>query len=80
MSSLRNSTTNNSCAHCTHFRNQPEYLERAIPGLSSMSSAYASVRGEDGICAKHERYLSARSSCSDFAVFAVDVLPSALPT
>jgi hypothetical protein len=32
-----------------------------------MSSGYGSVRAEDGICLKHDRYLSAESSCPDFA-------------
>ena len=64
---MSSTTQKNSCVSCCHFRNQPEYLERAIPGLSSMSSAYASVRGEDGICVKHDRYLSARSHCADYA-------------
>jgi hypothetical protein len=65
---MSSTPSKNSCASCCHFCNQPDYLERAIPGLSSMSSAYASVRGEDGICAKHDRYLSARSYCSDYLV------------
>jgi hypothetical protein len=32
-----------------------------------MSSGYSSVRADDGICLRHERYLSAESSCPDFA-------------
>jgi hypothetical protein len=35
--------------------------------LSSLSSAYASVRGEDGLCLLHDRYLGANSCCADFA-------------
>jgi hypothetical protein len=55
-----------SCASCAHFCNDPAYLERAIPGLSSMSSGHASVRSDDGICAKHDRYLSAHSVCAQY--------------
>jgi len=55
------------CRDCRHFRNDPEYLEGAIKGLSALSSASASVRAEDGLCLFHDRYLSADSSCSDFA-------------
>ena len=54
------------CSGCEHFRNDPAWLEREIPGLSALSSAYASVRAEDGLCLRHDRYLSARSSCLQF--------------
>jgi len=55
------------CRHCRHFRNDPEYLESAFKGLNALSSADASVRAEDGLCLFHDRYLSADSSCADFA-------------
>jgi hypothetical protein len=55
------------CGSCAHFRNDPAYLEAAMPGLSSLSSAYGSVRADDGICLRHDRYLSARASCADFS-------------
>ena len=55
------------CGECRFFRNDARYLEAMIPGLASLSSADASVRADDGICARHERYLGARASCEDFA-------------
>ena len=58
------------CRHCRHFRNDPRFLEAAFPGLTSMSSGYGSVRAEDGICLKHERYLNAESSCPQFSEIA----------
>lgn len=54
------------CQDCQHFCNEPAYLEQAIAGLSSLSSAYASVRAQDGLCQRHQRYLSANSTCVDF--------------
>jgi hypothetical protein len=54
------------CATCAHFRNEPDYLEKEIPGFASMSSAHASIRADDGICTLHDRYLSARASCSGY--------------
>jgi hypothetical protein len=54
------------CAGCVHFRNDAAYLERYFRGLNSLSSAHGSVRGDDGICLRHDRYLSARASCSEF--------------
>jgi len=54
------------CRACQHFRNDAKYLETVFKGLTSLSSSYGSVRSDDGICLRHDRYLSARSSCSDF--------------
>jgi hypothetical protein len=55
------------CAACSHFRNDPAYLETAIKGLTSFGSGYASVRADDGLCLRHDRYLSAQSYCGDFS-------------
>jgi len=54
------------CLWCTHFRNDGKFLEAAFAGLPSLGSGFASVRADDGICLRHDRYLSARSSCPDF--------------
>jgi len=56
-----------SCLQCKHFRNDAKQLEAELPGLSSFSSAYAAVRSSDGICAVHERYVTASSVCEAFA-------------
>jgi hypothetical protein len=53
------------CRTCRHFRNDAAFLEAAFSGLTSMSSAYGSVRAEDGICLRHDRYLGAHASCAD---------------
>ncbi len=53
-----------TCSTCTRFNNDPAYVERAIPGLTSMGSAWASVRGNDGICSVHDRYLSPTAGCN----------------
>ena len=55
------------CGACAHFDNAPASLEAAFGGLSAMSSGYASVRAEDGLCARRGLYLSARESCAAFA-------------
>jgi hypothetical protein len=52
------------CAGCRHFNDRPLELEAALPGLSSLSSAYAAVRSQDGICALHDRYVAATSRCA----------------
>ena len=61
------------CGACRHFRNDAGYLETAFAGLTSLSSAYSSVRADDGICVRHDRYLSARACCADFAPAAAAV-------
>jgi hypothetical protein len=60
------------CGSCGNFRNDPAYLEAVIPGLASLSSGDASVRADDGLCLRHERYSSARASCADFTPAAGD--------
>lgn len=52
-----------SCAKCRHFRNDPAQIEAGLPGLRSLGSAYGSVRGTDGLCERHQRYLRASSYC-----------------
>lgn len=54
------------CSNCTYFRNDPEFIELTFAGLGSLSSARGSTRGDDGICLRHDRYLSARASCGAF--------------
>jgi hypothetical protein len=54
------------CANCVDFRNDPDFLEGAFQGLTSLSSARGSVRADDGICVRHDRYLSARAVCREF--------------
>jgi hypothetical protein len=55
-----------SCAACIHFRDDAEFIERALPGLVALSSARGSVRADDGICRRHDRYVSGRGSCREF--------------
>ena len=55
-----------TCARCIHFDNRPAKMEQDSPGLSSLSSGYGAVRGGDGQCARHQRYVSPQSSCGEF--------------
>jgi hypothetical protein len=57
-----------SCAGCAHFRRAAGELELMLPGLRSLSSAFASVRSGDGLCARHDRYVAASSACAEFRV------------
>lgn len=55
-----------SCRACVHFCNNPAYLEAIFAGYSALSSAWGSTRAEDGLCLRHDRYLSANAGCADF--------------
>jgi fructose-bisphosphate aldolase class 1 len=55
------------CRTCRHFLSVPVAVEDAVPGLASLSSGYASVRADDGLCALHDRYVAARSVCDCFS-------------
>lgn len=66
----RVSGVQNECRACRHFRNDAATLETAFAGLTSLSSASGSVRSDDGICLRHDRYLTARSYCPDFSPIA----------
>ncbi len=54
------------CGRCRHFHSAPDRLEEQIPGLVVMGSGYSAVRAGDGLCAVHERYLSAAHYCAGF--------------
>jgi hypothetical protein len=56
-----------SCAGCAHFERQPLALERMIAGLRTMSSGFASVLGDDGVCRHHDRMVAARAHCDEFS-------------
>jgi hypothetical protein len=60
-------TTPPRCRDCSHFRNDPAFMEAAVPGLASFGSGWASVSGEDGLCLWHDRHVGARNGCAEFA-------------
>ncbi|MHB8207497.1 hypothetical protein [Mucilaginibacter sp.] len=60
------------CGQCVHFQSDPAIIEAAYPGLKTMSSGYASVRDQDGLCNYNQLYLSARDSCPHFTLRTAD--------
>ena len=69
-----------ACRACASFVDAPAELEAALPGLRSMGSAYAAVRGDDGLCRVHDRFVSARAYCDAFAGrSATETCAAALP-
>jgi hypothetical protein len=50
------------CGACRFFTGTPAALERAVPGLNILSSAYGSVRGSTGLCQAHDSFITAVSA------------------
>jgi hypothetical protein len=63
--------TTAACRNCRHFFNASPAIESALPGLSSLSSGYASVRADDGLCSLHDRYIAAESLCASHTAYPV---------
>ncbi|WP_315760260.1 hypothetical protein [Sphingomonas sp. Y38-1Y] len=51
------------CAECRWFEGRAERLEKAIGGLGVLSSATASVRGDDGLCGLHDVLVASIGRC-----------------
>jgi hypothetical protein len=56
-------STGAACRSCRHFRNGAAFLEESLPGLTTMSSAHADVRLDDGLCQRHELLVRATATC-----------------
>ncbi len=56
------------CGACRFLIGEPAALERAVPGLNILSSAYGSVRADTGLCERHDRFVtSATLACAQFS-------------
>lgn len=64
--SIQLSNSGSTCQNCVWFQNDPSVVEETYPGLTTMSSGFASVRDRDGFCNYNQLYLSARDSCAHF--------------
>ena len=54
------------CKGCAHLVANPAELERLLPGLRILSSAYGSSRGDTALCLLHNRLLRPGPGCVDF--------------
>jgi hypothetical protein len=57
--------THPSCGACRHFDNASSAIERSCRGLTALSSAYGSTRGDDGICSLRDLHVSVADRCVD---------------
>ncbi len=54
------------CARCASFRDDPQTIIDALPGLQALSSVHGAVRAQDGICLLHQRLVSRVAACPGF--------------
>ena len=54
------------CARCRSFVGDAAALERAVPGLKILSSAYGSVRADTGLCERHGSFVTPSQTCPEF--------------
>ena len=56
------------CGACRFFTGAPAALERAIPGLNILSSAWGSVRADTGLCGQSDTFVTAATrACAAFS-------------
>jgi len=64
---MSSSTRPRECGRCRHFVDDPRVIERELPGLIALSSAYGDTRGTQGFCLVHDLLLTERHRCPRFA-------------
>lgn len=62
----RDISPRNGCIGCAYFKDDPTFIERSLQGLTSFSSAYASVRSADGLCIRHDVLVNGLRRCENF--------------
>lgn len=55
-----------TCTACRHFIDSAEALEALWPGLTIVSSAAGSSRGECGVCSVHDVFMAPEPACDRF--------------
>ena len=66
MSASGGSRERGECAQCRDFIDDPAVLELQLPSLLILSSAYGDCRGDQGVCAVHQRWVTPKLSCKSF--------------
>jgi hypothetical protein len=64
------------CARCRFFDPGAGVIESELPGLRILSSAYGSVRSDDGLCRQHQRYVASSSICAAYRETAAVLQPA----
>jgi hypothetical protein len=59
-------TKQQTCGGCLHFVADAAELEREVPGLKILSSAFGSVRAETGLCRQRDFFCVPEHGCTDW--------------
>lgn len=54
------------CLECDFLVDEPRELERHVPGLNILSSAFGSVRAETALCRRHDVFIVPQQACAGF--------------
>ena len=46
-----------TCRQCAAFVDDPAEVEKELPGITILGSAYTSVRGSAGVCTEFNRFM-----------------------
>ncbi len=65
------------CDQCIYLESSPGRLEKLLPGLSILSSAYGSSRGDTALCQLHDTFLRPGPACPGFKARAGEDSPPA---
>ncbi len=69
-----------ACGNCRFFVHEPRELERALPGLNILSSAFGSVRADTGLCRVSETLVTSRMACVHFRTAETATGPATRPS
>ena len=63
------------CCSCQYFLDDPTQLERELPGLTILSSAWGSTRGNAGLCSRYATWQDPVRECPAFKARVARVFP-----
>ena len=66
MTLLKRKLSDSGCLDCERFDNDPGSLESVFRNLRILCSAYASVRGDSGLCSYDDRFRLPRAACEHY--------------
>lgn len=57
-----------TCSDCARFTDDPVAIEALFVGMTALSSAYGSTRGDAGVCAIEEVFQNPVPACQAFVL------------
>lgn len=63
---MQQPTCKAACLNCRFFLQQGHEIEKQIPGLASLGSAFGAHIGNSKLCTQHDCLTSSHDSCQQF--------------